>query len=208
MTDTNWRDLAAGAIDRTGCTGDRHGTPNAYRNHRCRCTDAAQALTRHKKLLAAGLVAPGLVNSVGVVRRRQALGVIGYSLADLAPYFGVTASALNCQAVQGRTVYRTTHEQWCRVYDLLSMTPGSNDLARVWARKRGWAPPLAWDDDTIDDPNATPDLGKRRARRRQDIAEDARFLAGTGMTPSGIAARLRVSEAYVRGLLNSSEVAA
>lgn len=195
-------------IDRTGCRGDRHGTPNAYRNHRCRCTDAAQALTRHKKLLAAGLVAPGLVNSVGVVRRRQALGVIGYSLADLAPYFGVSAGALHCQVVQGRTVYRTTHVRWCRVYDLLSMTPGSNDLARVWARKRGWVPPLGWDDDTIDDPDAKPNLGNGRARNRTDLAEEARFLLGYGLSNFTVAKRLGVSEPWIRAVINETGAAA
>jgi hypothetical protein len=29
------------------------------------------------------------------------------------------------------------------------------------AERRGWSGPLAWDDDTIDDPNASPDTGER-----------------------------------------------
>jgi hypothetical protein len=190
------------------CTGDQHGTANAYRNHRCRCPGAAQQVTRHRKRRAAGLVPPGLVSNVGVIRRRQALGAIGYSLADLAPHFGVTAAALNCHVIEDRTVLRSTYEQWCRVYDLLSMTPGTNTRARREGRRRRWAPPLAWDDDSIDDPASKPDFGLRRARCRQDIAEDAHFLSSMGLTSHGIAARLGVSEPYVRGLLNSQQVAA
>lgn len=196
------------SIDRSGCRGTRHGTPNAYRNHRCRCSDAAQALAHHKKLLAAGLVASGLVNSIGVIRRRQALGAIGYSLTDLAPHFRVTSSALNCQVTQGSTVYRSTHEQWCRVYDLLSMTPGPNDLARALAKRRGWVPPLGWDDDTIDDPAAAPDLGDQRARTTTDLAEEVRFLRGFGMTNPVIAQRLGVSESWIRQLLGGGKRAA
>jgi len=47
------------------------------------------------------------------------------------------------------------------------------------AAARGWAPPLAWDDDTIDDPNATPDLGAETPRPQggagrpfADVVED------------------------------------
>ncbi|WP_295694431.1 hypothetical protein, partial [Lapillicoccus sp.] len=46
-----------------------------------------------------------------------------------------------------------------QVYDRLSMTPGPSPTARARAAARGYAPPLAWDDDTIDDPRALPDLG-------------------------------------------------
>lgn len=196
------------AGNRAACRGDQHGTANAYRNHRCRCPDATAANTRYRKRLAAGCHLPASVDNTGVIRRRQALAALGYGLSDLEQHFPTTRRGIGTYATTGRRVSRDTHRRWCQVYDLLSMTPGRNERAKQEARKRGWAPPLAWDDDTIDDPDATPDLGERRARRRQDIAEDARFLAGTGMTSQGIAARLRVSEGYVRGLLNSGGVAA
>lgn len=49
-----------------------------------------------------------------------------------------------------------------RLYDRLSMTPAPASRgatrARNDARRKGWFPPLAWDDDTIDDPVAVPCL--------------------------------------------------
>lgn len=48
---------------------------------------------------------------------------------------------------------------------------------------------------------------RRDVRRRQEVTEDARFLARSGMVPSAIAARLGVSEPYVRGLLGRTEAA-
>lgn len=187
--------------DRSQCPGDQHGTSNAYRNHGCRCLDARRDNNRYRKRRRAGFHQPAMVDSVGVVRRRQALAAMGYGLPDLAPHFGVTPRAVSNYMRRPR-VHRSTLERWRQVYDLLSMTPGPSSKARGEALRRGWLPPLAWDDETIDDPDAVPDLGSRRARTRQDIAEDARFLAGTGMSTHGIAARLQVSEPYVRGLLN------
>lgn len=194
-------------IDRSACPGGKHGDANAYRNHGCRCLDARRANTTYRKRWRAGVHQPAMVDSVGVVRRRQALAVMGYGLPELAPHFGVSPRAVSNYMSRGR-VHRSTLARWRQVYDLLSMTPGPNGKARVDALRRGWVPPLAWDDDTIDDPDATPDLGPQRARTRQDIAEDAVFLARTGMSTQGIAARLRVSEPYVRALLNSGQVAA
>ena len=42
------------------------------------------------------------------------------------------------------------------VYDELCMTPGPSKIAAAKARHMGFAPPLAWDETTIDDPTATP----------------------------------------------------
>jgi hypothetical protein len=55
-------------------------------------------------------------------------------------------------------ILRSTFDLWCRVYDELKSVPGSNDRARTSALRYGWAPPGAWDESTIDDPNALPRL--------------------------------------------------
>lgn len=209
MTDTNWRQRAACAIDRTGCGAKYHGNMTAYTRYSCRCVDARDDKRRYVKLGLAGVRAPRLLDGTGTRRRMRALAVRGWTYGDLAARVGSTHRAVQ-KIGQGchPRVRVVTAEAVKRVYAELCMTPGPSAGARRYAARQGWVSPLAWDDDTIDDPDATPELGKRRARRRQDIAEDARFLAGTGMTSRGIAARLRVSEAYVRGLLNSSAVAA
>lgn len=58
----------------------------------------------------------------------------------------------NLVSAQG---WRQTRE----VYERLSMSPGPSQTCRDRARSRGYAPPLAWDEHTIDDPRATPQLG-------------------------------------------------
>jgi hypothetical protein len=88
---------------------------------------------------------------------------------------------------------RTTADAITRVYDELSMTVPQDDEAgrspragrihdrqRRLAARRGWAPPLAWDDDTIDDPAATPATGARERAwsTRHDETVVERILAG------------------------------
>jgi hypothetical protein len=42
------------------------------------------------------------------------------------------------------------------VYDRMSMTPGTSAYARNRAERQGWLPPLAWDDEMIEDPDYVP----------------------------------------------------
>jgi hypothetical protein len=196
-------------IDRTGCAGKYHGNMTAYTRYGCRCLDAREDKRIYVKLGQLGLRAPRLVDGVGTQRRLRALAAIGWTHADIAAHMGKSMSAVERMArCCGPRVRVVTAEAVKQVYEKLSMTPGPSALVRMHAERHGWPPPLAWDDDLIDDPDATPHLGVRRARARADVAEDARFLAGTGMTTRGIAARLGVSEHYVRALLNAREVAA
>lgn len=164
-------------IDRSTCSGTSHGTSNDYRNHGCRCPDAAQDNTRYGKRRRAGLHRPGWVSSVGVVRRRQALAVMGYGLRDLAPFFGTSWRGVGNYLARPH-VHRSTFERWVEVYDRLSMTPGPNVRAREYARKLGWAPPLAWDDDEIDTPDAVPTGRPRPFRAPADLERVAAALAG------------------------------
>jgi len=63
--------------------------------------------------------------------------------------------------------------------------------ARNFASRRGFLPPMAWDDDTIDDPAAQPDMGEP-ASRGLDLAEVAHLRAG-GCSDEEIARRMGVS---------------
>ena len=112
------------------------------------------------------------VSVIGVTRRLRALVALGYSQNDLCRRSGISPSSLS-HLIRG-SVDRTSVETAQRVtalYDQLSMTPGPSDYYRNKARGLGWAPPLAWDDDLIDNPEAKPDLGERRA-----VKFDERFL--------------------------------
>lgn len=91
---------------------------------------------------------------IGAVRRVQALMAMGWSHRDLAAA-GVP-NIPKCWPPMGHLV---TVERWREVrdvYDRLSMTPGTSPETRGWAMSLGYAPPLAWDDTSIDDPIATP----------------------------------------------------
>jgi hypothetical protein len=75
------------------------------------------------------------------------------------------------------------------------------DTIRVHATQRGWAPPLAWDDDQIDLPGGRPAAGwkpsKRSSWRAADLVEDAEFVREHGgyqnASASQVATRLGVS---------------
>lgn len=99
------------------------------------------------------------VDSTGTTRRVRALVAIGWPIAQLAPVLGIYETALGIIARGERQQVRaTTAARIAREYRRLSRTPGINNRARNDARRNGWHGPLAWDETTIDDPNAQPDV--------------------------------------------------
>jgi DNA-binding CsgD family transcriptional regulator len=95
------------------------------------------------------------------MRRLQALAVAGWSADDLAPLLGTAArNVVQWRLGQrGRRITAQNHAKIAAVYDQRWNQPPPGRYAvkvRNCAHKRGWAPALAWDDDTIDDPAAVP----------------------------------------------------
>lgn len=106
--------------------------------------------------------APGMtVDATGTRRRIAALGAFGWSLTLQAAEIGWTVNNLHWLLHQD-LVQRTTAEAMRGLYDKWSMTPPPASYARtrvlLAARKNHWFQPLAWDDDSIDDPAAFPVL--------------------------------------------------
>ena len=98
------------------------------------------------------------IDSTGTVRRLQALGYLGHPQADLAARLGVQPAHLGKIRRTGRVSAGLARKARA-VYDELSMVRpegAAADRARLAARRFGWVPPLAWDDDRIDDPKAKP----------------------------------------------------
>lgn len=96
----------------------------------------------------------GHVPRVGAVRRVQALMAMGWSHHDLA-----RAGVPNTARLLTGTGNLVTAQRWREIselYDRLSMTPGPSPHTRGWAKTLSYVPPLAWDEDTIDDPRARP----------------------------------------------------
>lgn len=98
-----------------------------------------------------------LIDAAGVHRRIQALRWMGYPLATIAEHLGVTYAGVHRYLHQPE-VRTDTAEAVKRVYDRLAMTPGPSERERWIAYRRGWVPPMAWDEQSIDDPDAEPDL--------------------------------------------------
>lgn len=116
------------------------------------------------------------VPRVGAQRRIQALLAIGWTHAHMRAESGVLTHVLLAQA--GEWVTQRNHNRVRAMYERLSMTPGPSDLTRARAARRGYAPPLAWDDDMIDDPRCQPFFNLEEDFYNLDEIALERFIAG------------------------------
>lgn len=133
-----------------------------------------------------------MVPIIGARRRLQALLSIGWRHTDIAPLVGFATS--NLTLPQTHSITRTKHDAMVRVYDELWDKPGPSRVTIERAVRAGYLPPLAWDDDTIDDPTHSPVLdvgqGERRESTQRAFAEEIEFLHSTGATREEMCARL------------------
>lgn len=117
------------------------------------------------------------VDSTGTVRRLQALVAAGWPQEDLAERLGMAASNFG-NLVRGARDQCTASraKDVAALFAELQLLSGPSDRARQRAQKRGWALPLEWDEDTIDDPDAEPvraawTPASAREERREQVAE-------------------------------------
>lgn len=116
----------------------------------------------HRVYLTGG---PMLADATGSIRRLQALSRIGWTMSELGaqPELRVSSERVS-QIARGRhsTLTLAKIASIRALYDRLTgrnmpLPTGSNaDRARRLAEQKGWASPLAWDDDEIDDPKGRP----------------------------------------------------
>lgn len=148
------------------------------------------------------------IDSTGARRRVQALATNGWSIVKIGAEVGVSAQSL--WAIIGGGPITVENARKIRVaYDRLwdhepdAHTPSQRSIrnrTRNWARDRGFHPPLAWDDDTIDDPAAEPyrpDADDARTPGRpgkvtREFIEDLEWLRSTGVGPKAAAERLGI----------------
>lgn len=126
--------------------------------------------TNEAKILA---VQPSLDNmadaqptdGTGTIRRLQALMAVGWSAPILAERMGLNDAAFRKLLASNRKVFVSTYRNARRIYDELwnQEPPQTNRFerstatrARNLAARKGWPPPMAWDDDHIDNPKAKP----------------------------------------------------
>lgn len=104
------------------------------------------------------------VDATGTHRRLQALIRAGWPKARLAKHLGMLPSNFGTVLTREQVTVRTARAV-VRLYDeLWSADPREHGVDNQaysrtinYASKLGWAPVGVWDDDTIDDPAASPD---------------------------------------------------
>ncbi|MFD0509392.1 hypothetical protein ACFQ0G_53800 [Streptomyces chiangmaiensis] len=136
----------------------------------------------------------------GTRRRAQALATLGWTHLFLAKRVGIAPSNFRRNLCQERVTARFAravrdayNELWMRA-PMEHEVPAGMVLRTVRAaEKKAWYGPLAWDDDTIDNPTAVPQTDAQPAEMEEDVDEvaiakfvkgfpvdvtDAEFLAG------------------------------
>lgn len=214
--------------------------------HGCRCgicragTRRAQDRYRRRRAVAQWQRGDHLlrVDSTGTRRRLQALYAAGWQSARVATEAGMTEYQINAgrKTRPGSYVFESTARRVRDTFDRLAIQPFPEHPNAERLRKRGaaegWALPLQWDDDQIDDPHGRPARLSRNANvegrahhidpiaieralagdpparmTRSEIAEANRLLIEQGHTASWIAQCLGCSERNVVRHISKARVA-
>ncbi|MDQ2852228.1 MAG: helix-turn-helix domain-containing protein [Actinomycetota bacterium] len=150
----------------------------------------------------------GLVPKVGAVRRLHALMAMGWT-KDLLTEAGAT-SLPRVLSGPGNLITLAKWREIKDVYDHLSMTPGPSPQTKRRSLRRGYAPPLAWDDGTIDNRYSRPQTAEFLPAGTDTIDKVAverailRTGAATTLTP---AERLEVVRAMAAAGASDPQIA-
>lgn len=152
------------------------------------CRDAAAAYRRKRRArLYLARTDTLSVPAIGSMRRLQALVALGHRMEDIDDQVGIARGGTSL-FLRTRTpeqmIHAGTAERIAKAYARMCMTVPDYPLsvrARAYAVRRRWSVPLAWDDSTIDDPNARPHGNRFTSRLKTDIDDVAvqRAMAGT-----------------------------
>jgi hypothetical protein len=132
----------------------------------CRCFDTRIKLSAHRRAWRRG--ESGFVDATAARRITQGLACHGYTADQIAAMSGLSARTVYELQSGRKTVVQRRKEQVLRESaDRVRLdeprTGWDASRARSAARKNGWVPLAAWDDDTISDPAATPEVGPELA---------------------------------------------
>lgn len=96
--------------------------------------------------------------ALGATRRARALYAIGHGRASISATCGLSVCTIGQIANSRYTLIDGRIDAAIRLaYRQLQNTPGPSGKAARRAADQQWAPPGAWDDESIDDPNARPE---------------------------------------------------
>ncbi|QGZ53296.1 hypothetical protein GPZ77_34260 (plasmid) [Streptomyces sp. QHH-9511] len=124
-------------------------------------------------------VSLGDVPAFGATRRVRALYALGHLNWEIAQTAGISRDAVCALAAGAWSTLKVGADDGIRAaYDQLSMRTGTSWKTRRLAERNGWAPPLAWDDDMIDDPRAVPQIDAPAPTPADGPDAVPRFLMG------------------------------
>lgn len=146
------------------------------------------------------LAAAAPVDATGSHRRIQALVALGYSYTRLGAELGMSggnvATLLQRPSVLARTARKVSdlyESHWDR-----PIAGPEGIRSRNLAQSKGWLPPMAWDDETIDDPEFDPTVAeilpvsKVEAKRRAFL-EEVEHLAAFNMPAGDVSRHLGIT---------------
>jgi hypothetical protein len=176
----------------------------------CELSERRYRRRRQRRIIDGDLLS---VPATGTLRRFQALMALGWRGPEIAKVAGVSINTLRSVGYHGSDrVLADTARRVRDAYDQLSMTVPEGPYAnrtRLMAERRGWFPPLAWDD--IDDPDAIPDLGAPDIRPANGgnpvvyMLEDAEWLAEDDRGLTYVLERLSVNRNTFRDACRREE---
>lgn len=149
------------------CTKHDPGRDVCYIWHGCRCRQCTKAHTRTNEECRLRKLrgVTGFTSGIGTQRRIRALMAAGWGLRKIADHMGITKSAVGrlCRDPLPRVTI-TLARRVIKAYDDLWRGPDYCDRGvmrtQLYAARRGWPPPLAWDDGHgphgIDNPTSRP----------------------------------------------------
>lgn len=149
-----------------------------------------------------------LVDATGTRRRLQALIAQGWSRARIAERLNTHPDVISRYTRRARVtaaVVRAVRALYEDLWDVKPPEDGDAAAARRHAAANGWLPPLAWDDETIDDPGAGPAHGQDSGI--DEIAVE-RALAGdtVPLTPAEITEVVRIGTERAMSVRRLAEI--
>lgn len=143
----------------------------------------------------------------GTTRRLQALAAIGHTLYDIEAASGLPINTTS--GYQNGKRERVTAETWHRVnaaWDKLANTPGRSQRTRNRAAANGWAPPLAWDEESIENIDSRP-FGSDGSKDVVDPVVVARACAGDAPATMTRAERAEATRVLTERGMSAAQIA-
>ena len=152
----------------------------------------------------------GRVEATGTRRRLQALAALGWSFSAMAEHLGLSRAAVHHWTTRDRVAAESAQAAR-RLYDDLwnKRPPETTPMERMVANRNrnkaassGWPLPMAWDDDTIDDPTAKPYKPRNGVLGlKGSLVENVEWLADTGEKLPAIARDLGITQDSIKAAL-------